>query len=365
MSSKRKQIHGRNPSRGDKDGNSQPVRVGGRIKKAKTIFDPSDNLYPRKRRMTIIKDLKDVGQPKKLLSSSDSSEQKYILFSNNGDDREDILGDERTLSFYQGWCIVCLKNTPKLITCQSCSYKAHVECLEKKTGAKSESFENNWHCQQCKFCVVCQKTTSYGILTQCTRCLNFYHNTCHRPRILSKGIQLRKWMCSQCHDKETSEMSSESAVDESESSGTETNAKIETPIKAEPKKNEMKVQPTKVSDRSSKEAKTDRTHLKSSKETEEKSLNDRISTILAPFGNEVIPDASTWTANEVYSYFSRHFPNEANVFREQEIDGTSLVLMKRDDVVSGLKLKLGPAIRIYRHVLMLQKRSSDPRLPWF
>lgn len=48
----------------------------------------------------------------------------------------------------------------------------------------------------------------------------------------------------------------------------------------------------------------------------------------------------------------------------QEIDGHSLLLMTRLDVLTSLKLKLGPALKIYRHVLKLQIRRDDQKLYW-
>ena len=43
----------------------------------------------------------------------------------------------------------------------------------------------------------------------------------------------------------------------------------------------------------------------------------------------------------------------------QEIDGKSLLLMKRSDVLTGLSLKLGPALKIYAHVQRLQTRGQN------
>ncbi|XP_059612767.1 uncharacterized protein LOC132259228 [Phlebotomus argentipes] len=362
MSSKRKQIHGRNPSRGDKDGSQQPVRIGGRIKKAKTIFDPSDSLYPRKRRMNI---LQAAGQSKKPgltpgRKRKDSHNSSKMLIS-NGDD-SGTLPERKPLSFYQGWCLICLKNHPKLITCKTCSYKAHFECLDKRPGMTFEDLEHNWHCPQCKMCVVCQKTADFGVLTQCMLCFDFYHNTCHRPRIITKGNQRRKWNCRNCGGEALSE-SSESGVEESVSSGEASPAQSNSPTQEEAKYTPEDAKTANISDG---QENTSSTSIDEEKpETKAKSENlENVPNIVIPFAGEPVPDAATWSASEVYGYFSHHFPNEAEVFREQEIDGASLVLMKRDDVVSGLKLKLGPAIRIYRHVLMLQKRSSDPRLSW-
>lgn len=48
---------------------------------------------------------------------------------------------------------------------------------------------------------------------------------------------------------------------------------------------------------------------------------------------------------------------EQNVLSpQQEIDGKSLLLMQRSDVLTGLSIRLGPALKIYeRHVKVLQR----------
>ncbi|XP_031723607.1 sterile alpha motif domain containing 1a isoform X2 [Anarrhichthys ocellatus] len=64
-----------------------------------------------------------------------------------------------------------------------------------------------------------------------------------------------------------------------------------------------------------------------------------------------------WTVADVASYFSAAgFPEQAVAFRTQEIDGKSLLLMQRSDVLTGLSIRLGPALKIYeRHVKVLQR----------
>ncbi|XP_041634132.1 sterile alpha motif domain containing 1a [Cheilinus undulatus] len=64
-----------------------------------------------------------------------------------------------------------------------------------------------------------------------------------------------------------------------------------------------------------------------------------------------------WTVADVASYFSAAgFPEQAMAFRTQEIDGKSLLLMQRSDVLTGLSIRLGPALKIYeRHIKVLQK----------
>ncbi|XP_048351671.1 sterile alpha motif domain-containing protein 13 isoform X2 [Sphaerodactylus townsendi] len=68
------------------------------------------------------------------------------------------------------------------------------------------------------------------------------------------------------------------------------------------------------------------------------------------------PDPADWAVTDVVNYFRTvGFEEQANAFQEQEIDGKSLLLMTRNDVLTGLSLKLGPALKIYEyHIKPLQ-----------
>ena len=46
----------------------------------------------------------------------------------------------------------------------------------------------------------------------------------------------------------------------------------------------------------------------------------------------------------------------AKVFFDEEIDGSGLLVLQRHDVLRGLGIKLGPALKIYNRVLALQTR---------
>ncbi|XP_076307534.1 sterile alpha motif domain-containing protein 13-like isoform X2 [Tachypleus tridentatus] len=78
---------------------------------------------------------------------------------------------------------------------------------------------------------------------------------------------------------------------------------------------------------------------------------------------EVVPDAKDWTIADVEKFFTEiGFPEQAPAFREQEIDGKSLLLMRRSDVLTGLSIKLGPALKIYSHVKRLQAGLTNSHL---
>lgn len=75
-------------------------------------------------------------------------------------------------------------------------------------------------------------------------------------------------------------------------------------------------------------------------------------------------DATEWSTDQVFKYFKNKFPRHAHVFKDHEIDGSSLYLLKRGDVVKGFNIKLGPALKIYGHILAIQTKSNNPRLSW-
>lgn len=75
----------------------------------------------------------------------------------------------------------------------------------------------------------------------------------------------------------------------------------------------------------------------------------------------VVPDASGWSVEEVYKYFRFYFSKQnAAVMRIEEIDGSALLLLQRQDVL-GLNVLLGVALLMYTHVVRLQTRSNDVR----
>lgn len=85
-----------------------------------------------------------------------------------------------------------------------------------------------------------------------------------------------------------------------------------------------------------------------------------------PSGRKEKPaDPVEWTVTDVVEYFTEAgFPEQATAFQEQEIDGKSLLLMQRTDVLTGLSIRLGPALKIYEHhIKVLQQghfEEDDP-----
>lgn len=81
--------------------------------------------------------------------------------------------------------------------------------------------------------------------------------------------------------------------------------------------------------------------------------------------HESIPDVKKWDCDEVYTYFLGTTTAEyAHLFREHQIDGDALLLIKREDVLNRFNLKLGPALRLYSHIVTLQYKNNNPILAW-
>uniref|UniRef100_A0A8B9MYE2 SAM domain-containing protein n=1 Tax=Accipiter nisus TaxID=211598 RepID=A0A8B9MYE2_9AVES len=76
-------------------------------------------------------------------------------------------------------------------------------------------------------------------------------------------------------------------------------------------------------------------------------------------------DPVEWSVRDVVDYFTEAgFPEQATAFQEQEIDGKSLLLMQRADVLTGLSIRLGPALKIYEyHVKLLQRSHFQEEEP--
>ncbi|XP_055297578.1 uncharacterized protein LOC129566069 [Sitodiplosis mosellana] len=85
-------------------------------------------------------------------------------------------------------------------------------------------------------------------------------------------------------------------------------------------------------------------------------------TIIKP--HESIPDVRKWDCDEVYTYFTAKAPQFAQLLKDNQIDGDALLLIKREDVLNRFNLKLGPALRLYMHIVELQYKNNNPILAW-
>ncbi|KAG8180165.1 hypothetical protein JTE90_002291 [Oedothorax gibbosus] len=199
----------------------------------------------------------------------------------------------------------------ELLICKECGAKAHPTCMEyTKLLYENYPEPENWQCPDCKTCFICEDTVGTTDLLTCYICFNGYHMNCHDPVVTEKPEGI--WLCCSC----------DTSVDK-EKVRPNTNVGLHsgTP-NAYPQKegfhNSLEHYPTQI------------------------------------------PAAKKWSIENVETFFKFiGFEEEAPAFREQEIDGLSLLLMKRIDVLTGLGIKLGPALKIYKHIVTLQAKVGE------
>ncbi|KAG5884304.1 hypothetical protein JTB14_006312 [Gonioctena quinquepunctata] len=339
----------------EKKSDSGSLRIGGRRKRAKKVFDPSDTHVPKKR-----------GRP--IGSLNRSTIEKQLAKAS-----EESRPDSRTSSNGReqgGVCSVChIQNkrgpNDRMVACRECSNKAHFSCLNGDDMMLKMYPDNTWQCPHCKTCVVCYETSDAGNLTVCSVCADGYHVGCHQPRISEKNRNGNKWLCINCQMPDElkineiqsnigNSFSHKTSIDTND--GTSSNSGNSSPFNY----NSPALSPTppQLSPQTGVRPETPDQDMQSDSQSikDDDEVDDNI--------DPSIPDATHWTADEVYQYFAQYFPEEAKIFKEQEIDGRSLLLLKRLDVLTNLNLKLGPALKIYKHVVKLQVRRDDPKLYW-
>jgi len=126
-------------------------------------------------------------------------------------------------------------------------------------------------------------------LVTCFGCDEAYHYSCHTSRVtISKSNS--KWYCNECTQKQqckTNDSQNANSMNGVSRSNSPTNAPILPPVLS------PQVSPARGS----------------SEQIEEEGLKGPI--------DPNIPDARNWTSEQVYQYFARLFPKEAEVFRQQ------------------------------------------------
>ncbi|XP_058800720.1 uncharacterized protein LOC131669681 [Phymastichus coffea] len=286
-----------------------------RRKRAKKVFDPSDNMVVKKKR----------GRYSKVLpNQQDAQETKTATLKESPKDPN-------------RQCSLCSKNkTESLIACRDCTVRAHPSCIYTPEEMIIK-VNTSWQCERCKTCVVCYETSDVGPLVTCYNCDDAYHISCHTPRI---PISKSKWYCSPCNQKHHFKSSSHNSSSNNNYSNNNNTS--------EHKSNNTT---TATISRIITQVSPVRRSLEHPEE-EEEAIDPNI------------PDASDWSIEQVFQYFYRYFPHESKIFKTEEIDGATLMLLKRSDIINKFGLLMGPALKIWRYVTILQHRRDDTKLYW-
>ncbi|XP_075167451.1 L(3)mbt interactor in ovarian somatic cells [Haematobia irritans] len=369
------------------------VRTTGRIKKPKSVFDPSDNYLPRAR-----------------VSVAATSNQNAISDRRSSSVLSTVSTDSSVYLMHKEACTVCGKRESKrpafasknpVLCCLGCESRIHRLCL-KVDLEDFEQVRQNFNCEKCTPCGICHKVgnqESTLLVLICSKCAKVYHNECLAPKAINMGEdQPRDWNCTKCivkhNDKEEMKIpvkkireiigeiqpqtvsSTTKAVPEPSSSNCTPSSeiKLKRTHSGDAVKKEVVHSVGDDEDGQSGEKRVkvinsvtttfECSSIESSRSRNMAQTAENLHVDGAKATGDDIPDVKNWSVDDVYSYFSKQFPKEAFVFKDQEIDGRSLLLLKRSDIVKKLPLKLGPSLRIYSVILKIQSQLNDPTLGW-
>ncbi|EDS38204.1 conserved hypothetical protein [Culex quinquefasciatus] len=397
------------------DGANISTRVGSRTKKAKVVFDPSDNYVPRKRvrKSDLAAEIaavigasptssKTESVPSKSPTKLEKPVESSSSNSSNGSNavvkprlsqspvalpKPKVLGNGPSSSSSVNGvgrvatstptspvrnCDMChkveqLRRGFKLIDCSNCAFRAHSKCLRAHPMYSKFPIQLNFRCFQCIDCVVCGKSLRGGKLLFCCDCQNAFHQNCHGPPESgeSGSSSSRSWVCKQCFprpEKKRSQSPDDKPKEAPAKEAITVSAVFATPADEfagfsdnEIRKDSLSLSDGGTANESNDLAVTIKEEVVDPVENgEQKQLEPRLNSF---------ENVQNWTCEEVYRYFMHHFPDYAHLFKEQEIDGPSLVLMRKSDVLS-FGLKLGPAITLYQRIVMMQNNDPDFRLTW-
>lgn len=366
------------------------VRTTGRIKKPKAVFDPSDNYLPRAQRLSAAINT--------LSSGSNNTANLYQDGRNSLSRLSTASSDSNSLA--KEVCVVCGKRESKrtsfamknpLFSCVDCESKIHRLCL-KVDFDDSEHVRQTYRCESCTPCVICLKSNLAGTVDDnkilvCSKCAKVYHCQCLQESSTNENDDDagRDWKCPKCtlhmdiNEEDTLPVKKirEIIGDHSPPAHKPANAAATVPtlsvgrtsIEADkicPNEDDMPKKTRILSNECDSEQVS---KIEDCREIEEKEYHENSPKPLTTNSTNAqscndIPDVHNWSVEQVFEYFRNNFPKEAHVFKDQEIDGPSLLLLTRSDVVKKLPLKLGPSLRLYSAILKIQGQRNDPTMGW-
>lgn len=266
-------------------------------------------------------------------------------------------------------CDFCQRNAlsnPKgryeaLLVCKDCTAKAHPSCMDYAEELSKRALKGPWQCIDCKTCYICEDAGDPDLMLFCDGCDKGYHMNCHLPQVMEKPVG--KWVCTECMDDGVSAEDLEQQERERD---------MEREREREQEQRSLPVfqpfSPPDIKQESGASLPLTPAESPSAEDAGYRARFDRhdptagrrrLSKVPRLSGS-AYPDASEWSISDVVDFFtSAGFSEQAAAFRDQEIDGKSLLLMKRSDVLTGLSIKLGPALKIHRHVQRLQMAGME------
>uniref|UniRef100_A0A5K3EYK0 PHD finger protein 10 n=2 Tax=Mesocestoides corti TaxID=53468 RepID=A0A5K3EYK0_MESCO len=309
---------------------------------------------------------------------------------------------ETEISGMTSVCCRCQQSATeeKFLVCSECGLQAHPRCLEFWPEVTERARQEVWQCADCKSCSVCKNKEVGGLILICDACDKGFHATCHNPAVPADTDQSLPWICSACQAEgyrvQTSNPSACSPRPSSGDAGTTAvvttavaelgppaegttpacqnqppvsdTAGSQTPGNCEVSEESVSTTPA-VSAKEPEvghppeEASPARSHLE-----EEDYLPPNLGTPQHEFSAPELhltatrpADVKLWTVDQVAEWLREQgaFDKEAEAFRQQDIDGACLMLLKRMSVLTDVGIKLGPAVKIFDRIKRLQSLQQQ------
>lgn len=418
QNSKRKSATEDTPQMNNGNQTTLNVSRSGRVRKVKGVFDPSDVEVPSKRKSTPI--LETEIRAKKLPKPDNNiRETKESSVETNATIRR------KTINLDENGCQVCSRSDPqkgRFVNCIECPIRGHFTCLRNAKLISAGIGEKNWQCSRCLRCAACnnlsksvnievifnndkQLTLFFFLFLQenlfkCITCFSSFHLKCTQDK--PSAVTKSKFKCDKCQNPTKKKGSGFAGFsqghDESNESGESINTDIEQKSKIERsasvnsgsiemnepppppiidlceenddvniKQENRTRSPTPIRAVQKKVPRKNNVMQNVNGDGDDKRFLESLTydkrTIYKPHEN--IPDVKKWDCDEVYTYFlGITKPEYAEIFREHQIDGDALLLIKRADVIRRFNLKLGPALRLYSYIVALQNKHNNPILAW-
>lgn len=334
--------------------------------KAKVVFDPSDVHVPKKRKNIPKKSGQCVNTSKKKIQCDKKNNQnikpksKLIkelpdasinevisVFSKHSLSNSPIRNTSETCEEVLNICSICseniLANERKLVDCKICMVKVHEHCLiTKEPMWKFKTEQYSWFCKPCKnkFCSKCHKVKSQSNeFYRCITCNIGFHIECYESCDIEPlhNLNPNAYLCIPCLTLATHEVPEDELLAETHSSDS-------LPV---------------ISD----EDTNDETSIKSFSSTMT-SQNSEQNYSDVPKDN--IPNITSWDKYRVHQYLSdRGLPEiVTKKIIDDDLDGCAIQLLQRSDITENMGLKLGPALKFYKEVRILQTQSLNYSVFW-
>ncbi|XP_026823358.1 uncharacterized protein LOC113561247 [Rhopalosiphum maidis] len=345
--------------------------------KAKVVFDPSDNHIPKKRAKYSYKNEKptEATTVKKTTKDRrrkrDTSKSKSLPVNPVTELADCSLTEINSISPVHSpinspvktvksataeviqnlskMCYMCSKisENKELLDCPICSIKAHKDCLIVDEPVWKFKLDlSPWLCKQCRRlnCSKClEDKKQKKVMYHCVSCDVGLHSICYESNEIKPlhKVEPDMYVCIPCMTLAT-QINQEEVEEVFE-------------IKDDVESNISR--PSSVMSISSDEDDTGSRSSSSDSSTDYDKYED--------FHNTEIPNVSKWNKEQIFEYLSERLPQEiVDHLIHFDIDGRSIQLLQRSDIVSNMGLKLGHALKFYKQVRILQSQSTYDRLFW-